>query len=81
MTWITTFVVGTIVGLVVGRWWALVAALVVFVLIGTQSGVDEVSPWGLALMYAGFIAAGVAVGVTVRAAVTCAGHARRNTPG
>lgn len=63
-----TFGVGVVVGLLVGRWWALLAPLGIFLWIGTSSEV-EVSPWLLGLVYAGIIAAGIAVGVLVRAAI------------
>ena len=69
MIWAVTFVIGAIVGLVVGRWWALLAALAVFVWIYTETGVDEVPHWALALMYAGVAAAGIAAGVACRAAL------------
>jgi hypothetical protein len=59
--------IGLVVGLLVGRWWALLAAVGVFLWIGTSVEV-EVSPWLLALVYAGLIAAGIAAGVLLRAA-------------
>jgi hypothetical protein len=71
--WAVTFVIGAIIGLVVGRWWALLAALAVFVWIYTETGVDEVPHWALALMYAGVIAVGIAAGVACRAALRRSG--------
>ena len=73
MIWAVTFVIGAIIGLLVGRWWALLAALAVFVWIWTQAGVDEVPPWALALMYAIVTAAGIAAGVLGRAALRRSG--------
>lgn len=81
MTWAVIFVIGAVIGLVVGRWWALLAALGVFLWLGTSTPVESPPPWVLALMVAAFIAAGIAVGVTARAALRRAGNARRNTPG
>jgi hypothetical protein len=77
--WVVTFAVGALIGLLVGRWWALLAALAVFVFIYTETGVDEVPAWALALMYAGLFAAGVVAGVVGRGALSRAG-ARSNTP-
>ena len=76
MIWAVTFVIGAIIGLLAGRWWVLLAALAalaVFVFIGTQTGVDEVPPWALALMYAGVTSAGIAAGVLGRAALRRSG--------
>ena len=73
MIWAVTFVLGPILGLLVGRWWALIAALTVFVWIWTRTGVDEVAPWALALMYAIVTSAGIAAGVLGRAALRRSG--------
>jgi hypothetical protein len=57
---------GLILGLVVGRWWALVAAVGIGVWIGVVSGVDEVPPWFLGAAYAALAAVAISVGVLVR---------------
>jgi hypothetical protein len=45
-------VAGLIVGLTVGRWWALLAAAGLGIRIAFETGVDEVPPWFLAAAYA-----------------------------
>jgi hypothetical protein len=57
---------GLILGLAVGRWWALVAAAGIGVWIAVVSEVDEVPPWFLGAAYAVLAASGIAVGVAVR---------------
>lgn len=66
------FGIGVVVGLLIGRWWALLAALGIFLWIGTSAEV-EVSPWALALAYAGITSAGIAAGVLGRAALKRSG--------
>jgi hypothetical protein len=62
------FCFGVAVGLLVGRWWALLAGLGIFLWIGTSAEL-EVSSWALGLVYAGIASAGIAAGVACRAAL------------
>lgn len=55
-----------VVGLAVGRWWALLAAVALGVWIGLVSGVDAVAPWLLGLGYGVLAGAGIVVGVLAR---------------
>jgi hypothetical protein len=57
---------GVIVGLAVGRWWALLAAVALGAWIGLVSEVDEVAPWFLGLGYGVLAGAGIVAGVLVR---------------
>jgi predicted membrane protein len=57
---------GLILGLVVGRWWTLAAAVGLGLLIAITTEVDEVSPWFLGSAYGALAAAGIAVGVVIR---------------
>ena len=59
-------VVGFVIGFVVSRWFALAAPAVFAVYIAVASGVDEVPPWFLGLMYGIVGALGVAGGVFAR---------------
>jgi hypothetical protein len=59
-------VIGVVVGLAVGRWWVLLAAVALGVWIGLVSEVDEVAPWFLGLGYGVLAGAGIVVGVLVR---------------
>jgi len=51
---------------VVGRWWALLAPVAFAIYIALESGVDEVPPWFLGVLYGLIGAAGVVAGVWVR---------------
>ena len=57
---------GLTLGLVVGRWWTLAAALGLALWIAITTEVDEVSPWFLGSAYGALAAAGIAVGVVLR---------------
>ena len=57
---------GLILGLVVGRWWLLAAALGLGLWIAVTSEVDEVPPWFLGSAYGALAAAGIVVGVVIR---------------
>jgi hypothetical protein len=57
---------GLILGLAVGRWWSLVAAVGIGSWIAVVSEVDEVPQWFLGAAYAVLAACGIAVGVVVR---------------
>lgn len=59
------FVIGVVIGLVVGRWWALVAAIAFAAWIWRTMEVEAPS-WVLALGYGGIAALGIAGGVVVR---------------
>jgi hypothetical protein len=54
-------VAGFVIGFIVARWLALVAPAAFGVYIAVASGVDEVPPWFLGLLY-GVVAALVVVG-------------------
>jgi hypothetical protein len=56
---------GLVLGLVVGRWWALVAAVAVAAYVAVVSEV-EVSRWVLALGYGAIAAASIGAGVLLR---------------
>ena len=58
--------VGFCIGVLVGRWWALVAAIAVGVWIASTSDVDEVSPAFLGTAYAVLSAVGIGVGILIR---------------
>jgi hypothetical protein len=55
-----------ILGLLIGRWWALAAAAAAGVWIATVSEVDEVPGWFLGAAYGALMAAGIAGGVIIR---------------
>jgi hypothetical protein len=57
---------GLVVGVIVGRWWALGAAVAVGAWIALSTGVDEVPPWFLGLIYAAFTGAGIMLGIILR---------------
>jgi hypothetical protein len=59
-------VAGLILGLVVGRWWTLLAAAGIGIWVALVTGVDEVPPWFLGALYATLAAFAIAVGVVVR---------------
>ena len=59
-------VLGDILGLVVGRWRTLAAAVGLGLWIVITTEVDEVSPWFLGSAYGTLAAAGIAVGVVLR---------------
>ena len=59
-------VVGFVIGFIVARWFALVAPAAFGVYIAVASGVDEVPPWFLGLLYGVVAALAVAGGVLVR---------------
>lgn len=58
-------------GLLVGRWWIVLAPLAFGVWVAAASDVDEVPPWFLGLAYA--LAGGIAavVGVFIRRRAVC----------
>jgi hypothetical protein len=56
---------GLILGLVVGRWWTLAAAVGLGLWITITTEVDEVSPWLLGSAYGALAAAGIALGVVI----------------
>ena len=58
--------IGAAWGFLVGRWWALIAALPVALWIMQVSEVDEVPPWFLGLGYGVVSVLGIAAGVTTR---------------
>jgi hypothetical protein len=56
---------GLLVGLVIGRWWALVAAVGFGVWVALTEEV-EVQGWWLGLAYAGLAALGILAGIGLR---------------
>ena len=56
---------GFLLGLLVGRWWALVAAVALGAYIAVESEV-EVPSWFLALLYGGLAALAIACGIAAR---------------
>ena len=67
MVWLVVLALGLVIGLILGRWWALVAALAFAVWIWATTDV-EVAHWFLGLAYGGAAAIGIAVGVALRKA-------------
>jgi hypothetical protein len=57
---------GLLVGLVLGRWWALGVAAVPGIFVALVSEVDEVPGWYLGIVYAVIAAFGIAGGVLAR---------------
>jgi hypothetical protein len=64
MLYLVLFAAGFAVGLIVGRWWALVAAVGGGIWIGRVEEV-EVPGWVLAIGYGVIVDAGIAAGVLV----------------
>ena len=67
--------VGFILGLLVGRWWALTAAVGFGVWVAFVSEL-EVPGWFLGLWYGAIACAGIGTGIAVRRAI----HRLRHTP-
>ena len=57
---------GLILGLIVGRWWTLAAAVGIGAYIAVASEVDEVPPWFLGAVYGVLAASGIALGIVAR---------------
>ena len=57
---------GFVLGLVVGRWWTLAAALGVGLWIAIATPVDAVPPLFLGAVYGALVAAGIVVGIVLR---------------
>ena len=66
MLYLILVVAGLFLGLAVGRWWTLVAAVGIGVWVAVASEVDEVPPWFLGAAYAVLAASAIAVGIVVR---------------
>jgi hypothetical protein len=64
--YIIVIFLGLVVGLAVGRWWALVVAIGLGVWITLDSTVDEVPAWFLGAGYAALAGVGIAAGIGVR---------------
>jgi hypothetical protein len=56
---------GAVLGALIGRWWALLAAVGLGVWVASASEL-EVSPLFLGVVYAGLSAVGIALGVALR---------------
>jgi hypothetical protein len=57
---------GFVFGSVVGRWWAVLAAVAVGVWIALSTEIEAVPGWYLGLVYSGLSAVGISVGVLLR---------------
>jgi len=57
---------GFAIGLLIGRWWIVLAPVAFGVWIAATTGVDEVPPWFLGLGYAVAGVTGVFLGVVIR---------------
>ena len=62
---IVFLVLGLVLGLAIGRWWALVLAIGPGLWVGIGADVD-IPDWALGLLYFGITAAGIAAGVALR---------------
>ena len=60
------FLGGAVLGALIGRWWAVLAAVGVGAWIALAADVDKVSPVFLGVAYAALAAAGIALGVAMR---------------
>jgi hypothetical protein len=68
-------VAGFVLGLAVGRWWALLAAVAAGLWITSATDV-EVPDWFLGLAYATIAAAGISAGIMVRRSLRNSGRSR-----
>ena len=66
MAYLVAIGIGFAIGLIVGRWWALLAGVGFAIWIGVSTDVDEVPPWFLALGYGALTVGAIAGGVAVR---------------
>ena len=69
MVYLVAIAIAFAIGLVVGRWWALLAGIGFAIWIGISTDVDEVPPWLLALGYGVLTVGGIAAGVVARRAL------------
>lgn len=69
MAYLVAIVVAFLLGIAVGRWWALLAAVALGVWIGVVEEV-EVPGWFLGVGYTVVAAGGIAAGVALRKALT-----------
>jgi hypothetical protein len=60
--------IGFLIGLAIGRWWALVIAAGFGIWVGGEANVDEVPHWFLGLAYGAITALGIAAGIVARRA-------------
>lgn len=58
--------IGFLIGLIVGRWWAVLAGVGFAIWIGVSTEVDEVPPWFLALVFGVLAAGAIGAGVAIR---------------
>jgi hypothetical protein len=77
MPYVVLAFIGFVWGLLIGRWWATVAALGRAVWIAQVSEVDEVPPWFLGLVYGVVSLVCIAGGVAARHAR----HGNGSSPG
>jgi hypothetical protein len=66
MVYGSVVVLGLVVGLVIGRWWALAGAAAFGGWIALSTSVDEVPAWFLGVAYAALGTVGIAAGVSMR---------------
>ena len=68
MIYLIVIGIGFLIGLAIGRWWALVIAVGFGIWIGVETNVDEVPHWFLGLAYGAIAALGIAAGIGARRA-------------
>ncbi len=64
---IVFLVLGLVIGLAVGRWWALALAIGPALWVGVGADVD-IPDWAIGLLYGAITAGGIAAGVFLRGA-------------
>jgi hypothetical protein len=66
MAYLAAIGIGFLIGLIVGRWWAVLAGVGFGIWIGVRTPVVDVPPWLLGLSF-GVVASGaIAAGVAIR---------------
>lgn len=78
MLYLILVVAGLFLGLAVGRWWTLVAAVGIGVWVAVASEVDEVPPWFLGAAYAVLAASAIASGLSSVNGRACVGTRNRS---
>ena len=68
--WLIIIGIGFLIGLAIGRWWALAVAVALGIWIGVETDIDEVPHWFLGLAYGAIAALGIAAGIAARRALS-----------